>query len=73
MICIDIVLRDENVEVFDNAINFDVNILDKGDEGRTPIKGKDYWTSEDIKEIKRGILLDNNFEEISIKDIDLLF
>lgn len=57
----------------DNPINYNIHITDRGEAGRTPVKGEDYWTEKDIEEIKRDILFDNDFEEITTKDIDLLF
>ena len=73
MICIDVILRSENIECIDNPVNYNIHITDRGEDGRTPIKGEDYWTEKDIEEIKREIIFDNDFEEITTKDIDLLF
>ena len=46
---------------------------DRGEDGKTPIKGVDYMTIEDINEIKEGLQLDVGIEAATIEDIKRLF
>lgn len=72
------------IELFDNDIistKLNENVVmvdmfergDRGEDGKTPIKGVDYMTVEDINEIKEGLELDVKIEAATIEEIQRLF
>ena len=50
-----------------------VQMLERGSDGKTPIKGIDYMTPEDIDEITREVQFDAGIESATIEDIKRLF
>lgn len=50
-----------------------VQMLERGSDGKTPIKGIDYMTPEDIDEIAREVQFDAGVEAATIEDIKRLF
>ena len=50
-----------------------VQMLERGSDGKTPIKGVDFMTPEDINEIVREVHFDAGIEVAKIEDIKRLF
>ena len=50
-----------------------VQMLERGSDGKTPIKGVDFMTPEDINEIVREVHFDAGIEAAKIEDIKRLF
>lgn len=50
-----------------------VNFLEKGEDGKTPIKGIDYFTEIDKQELIENIYINSDVEPIVDIEIDNLF
>lgn len=50
-----------------------VQMVERGSDGKTPIKGIDYMTPEDIDEITREVQFDAGIEAATMEDIQRLF
>ena len=50
-----------------------VMMTEKGADGKTPIKGVDYLTAEDIQQITNQVYIDADIEVATIEDIKRLF
>ena len=77
MIILELNLSEDQVNettLSDNVIS--VNLVEKGDpgeDGKTPIKGVDYFDGEDIKEITKQIQFEAGIDVATDEDIMRLF